>query len=584
MKAKRIISVILAVIMCLGMAFVADAETEIPDGYTPIYTAEDLNNIRNDLDGKFILMNDIDLSVYENWEPIGTSEAPFTGELDGNGKSVLNLTVKDYQVNDNKIYVAMFSLLKSCFVTDLNLINVDIDIQNKEAGSVTVRTGALAGYVSDSVIENCTVTGSINVKDFSTGFIGGIVGSENLILSHTNCANYANISVSSDCFNNIGIGGITGNAVSVEKCCNYGNISVSSTDNDDADSDVYIGGICGKPHQFGNMIKNCYNRGSIALDFSTPSTYVGGIIGQCMVLENCYNTGDINYTDNFKGSVGAIAGELLEGLSAGRGPHIDNAYYNNADLSYVSEPDEVYDINNVRLLTEEEFKNQDSFVGFNFDTDWEMEENGYPVLKNQPKVTVDESIELAVDEKYHIKPGKDYMITSDSPICIDYISITENGEILALEEGIIKLTVIYDYGYKVVYDITITPPVCDNPIIPDPINNVESADIVHIPLKNRIVFSAGSPALPDGIVIKLKYKDGSEKTETVIYNVAEDCYRAGEETVIGSVRADVEEYGLLTTTLYINDNTVSVKYDYFVPPTLSYIFMEIVNFVLSIVL
>lgn len=588
MKTKRIISVVLALAMCIGMVFIVNAETEIPEGYTPIYTAEDLNNIRNDLDGKYILMNDIDLSAYDNWIPIGSSDAPFKGELNGNGKSVLNLTVKDYQVSENKIYVGMFSSMSSCSVTDLNLINVDIDIQNKSADSASLRVGALAGYASDSVVENCAVTGNINVENFSTGFIGGILGSENLILSHTNCANYANISVSSDCFNNIGIGGITGNAVSVEKCCNYGNISVSSTDNDDADSDVYIGGICGKPHQFGNMIKNCYNRGSIALDFSAPSTYVGGIIGQCLILENCYNSGDINYTDNFKGSVGAIAGELLEGLSAGRGPHIDNAYYNNADLSYVSEPDEFYDINNVRLLTEEEFKNQDSFVGFNFDMVWELEENGYPVLKNQPKVTVKESIKLEVDETYPIKEGKDYTVTSDSPLCIDYITKPENGEIIALHPGQLTLTVIYDYGYTAEYEITITEPVCDDPIIPEPdpepINNVDSAEIVHVPLKNRIVFSAGSPNLPDGIVLKLKYKDGSEKTETVIYNAAEGCYRAGEERVIGSVRATVVEYGVLTDTLYINDSTVSVEYDYFVPPTLSYIFMEIVNFVLRIVL
>ncbi len=202
-------------------------------------------------------------------------------------------------------------------------------------------------------------------------------------------------------------------------------------------------------------------------------------------------------------------------------------------------------------------------------------------------LTVKESIELEVGGAYRIKPGKDYIITSESPICIDYISITENGEILALEEGKIKLTVIYDDGYTAEYEITITEPICDDPVIPEPdpepINNVESAEIVHIPLKNRVVFSAGSPNLPDGIVLKLRYKDGSEKTETVIYNIAEEGYRAGEEKVFGSVRAAVEEYGLLTDTLYINDNTVSVKYDYFVPPTLSYIFMQIINLFLKIV-
>ena len=43
----------------------------IAQGYTVIKTAQDLDNIRNDLDGKYILMNDIDLSSYSNWDPIG---------------------------------------------------------------------------------------------------------------------------------------------------------------------------------------------------------------------------------------------------------------------------------------------------------------------------------------------------------------------------------------------------------------------------------------------------------------------------------------------------------------------------------
>ncbi len=196
------------------------------------------------------------------------------------------------------------------------------------------------------------------------------------------------------------------------------------------------------------------------------------------------------------------------------------------------------------------------------------------------------SIELEVGGAYYIKPGKDYTVTSDSPLCIDYITTPENGEIIALHPGRLTLTVIYDDGYTAEYDITITESICDDPIIPapdpEPVNNVESAEIVYIPLKNRIVFSAGSPNLPDGIVLKLKYKDGTEKTETVIYNLKEEGYRAGEEKVFGSVRAAVEEYGLLTDTLYINDYTVAVKYDYFVPPTLSYIFMQIINFFLRI--
>ena len=43
----------------------------VPAGYKGIYTAQDLDNIRNNRSGKYILMNDIDLSSWGEWTPIG---------------------------------------------------------------------------------------------------------------------------------------------------------------------------------------------------------------------------------------------------------------------------------------------------------------------------------------------------------------------------------------------------------------------------------------------------------------------------------------------------------------------------------
>ena len=52
-----------------------------------IETPEQLHSVREDLDKHFILMNNIDLSVYGSvygWEPIGTPHEPFIGIFDGN--------------------------------------------------------------------------------------------------------------------------------------------------------------------------------------------------------------------------------------------------------------------------------------------------------------------------------------------------------------------------------------------------------------------------------------------------------------------------------------------------------------------
>ena len=79
MKIKKVLSLTLALILCTCSVSFAFAEGQVPDGYTPIYTAQDLDGIREDLSGKFVLMNDIDLTEYKDWEPIGTEQSAFSG-------------------------------------------------------------------------------------------------------------------------------------------------------------------------------------------------------------------------------------------------------------------------------------------------------------------------------------------------------------------------------------------------------------------------------------------------------------------------------------------------------------------------
>ena len=59
-------------------------EEALAQGYTVIKTADELQAMQDDLSGKYILMNDIDLSGYD-WEAVGTNSDSFTGEFNGNG-------------------------------------------------------------------------------------------------------------------------------------------------------------------------------------------------------------------------------------------------------------------------------------------------------------------------------------------------------------------------------------------------------------------------------------------------------------------------------------------------------------------
>ncbi|MGE5456313.1 MAG: prepilin-type N-terminal cleavage/methylation domain-containing protein, partial [Ignavibacteriales bacterium] len=66
----------------------------VPTGWTAIITPQDLNNMRNNLAGKYILMNNIALSG--SWNPI----MDFAGSLDGNGFKITGLYVNNTGLNN----------------------------------------------------------------------------------------------------------------------------------------------------------------------------------------------------------------------------------------------------------------------------------------------------------------------------------------------------------------------------------------------------------------------------------------------------------------------------------------------------
>ncbi|WP_202079839.1 GLUG motif-containing protein, partial [Caldalkalibacillus salinus] len=100
-----------------------------------ISSPEDLDQIRNSLNGNYVLAGDIDLSGYENWEPIGTAVKPFTGSLDGNGYTIKGLTVN----RPEEEYVGLFGYAQYSQLQNVNLEYVDIKGQNY--------VGGLAGYI-----------------------------------------------------------------------------------------------------------------------------------------------------------------------------------------------------------------------------------------------------------------------------------------------------------------------------------------------------------------------------------------------------------------------------------------------------
>lgn len=277
-----------------------------------IETAEQLNSIRNDMSAYYTLTQDIDISQYSNWQPIGDRENTFEGVLNGAGHSINNLTIKSEELE----YAGLFGACNNAQIKNITLTNVSILIDKEKEeyvdGRATTYVGGIAAYYAS--ISNCNVYGSISVINCCHAKVGGIVGG---MINAENCINYVDIYVLSNKGNDrfssyagtVECGGIGAYGLNLTNCRNYGDITVNSG------NFLYCGGICG--HQ-GN-INYCINYGNItgltgsAWCFSTFAgrCNVGGIVGATWeYVEFSINYGNISsYTCDWgDGYAGGIAG------------------------------------------------------------------------------------------------------------------------------------------------------------------------------------------------------------------------------------------------------------------------------------
>lgn len=254
------------------------SEEEANDGYTRIYTIDDFKRIANNPSGKYKLENDLDFTG----DTLQFTTTVFTGELDGNGHTIKNIT-KNLSTEDiNKI--AMFYTNKGT-IKNLTIENINIT-SDKE----TSYPEGIIAQINEGTIENCIVSGNVTItSEGINNCVGGIVGN---LFGGTikNCVNRVNITCKSGTVGGISVYRAGG---TIENCTNAGNLVGDN-----------VNGIC---MEYVGTLSNCMNTGNI----------IASNIGSGMVT---YNQGHIINCQNH----GTITSE--NGMVAGI------AIYNNATI------------------------------------------------------------------------------------------------------------------------------------------------------------------------------------------------------------------------------------------------------------
>jgi len=297
----------------------------VPVGYTAVRTAQELDAVRKNLGGKYILMADIDLANGGNWLPIGDGDTePFHGTLDGNGYVIRNMTVNMSAPNafTESRYAGLFGACRGAAIRNLGIAAGQVS-----ASSDDLRGGVYAGgFVgvayggSQAVptrIENSCYTGSVRaiatnrgIQTYAGGLIGGFYDDSFAAIEnsyHAGGVNAVSVDIS-------GAGGLIGGSsgprtfARIKNSSNTGDVyAFSGVQAADFSANSYAGGLVAAV--ISADISNSSNAGSVCAQAQAQYVFAGGLVGRVfsVKLAGGSNRGSVNASGESAAAGGLIA-------------------------------------------------------------------------------------------------------------------------------------------------------------------------------------------------------------------------------------------------------------------------------------
>ena len=294
-----------------------------------ITDVDELQAMKDDLNGTYWLANDIDASATSGWnggagfDPVGDNVTPFEGNFDGKEYVITGLFIN----RPTEYYCGLFGYVKTTAeIKNVGIVNCDITAQRLSGalvgyngdganvsaisdcystgaikGSGTAWVGALGGLVgfneTASTITDCYSTATITVTvtpvnaGLTTNLIGGLIGGNDGVVTDSYATGDITVTVMGAGDDAYSIGGFTGDHAdgSISGCYSTGNVTVSSEE-----FLGYVGGFIGDNS---NTITKCFSTGNVDVTATNTVFYIGGFAGLTFIgCDNCYARGDVSAT------------------------------------------------------------------------------------------------------------------------------------------------------------------------------------------------------------------------------------------------------------------------------------------------
>lgn len=300
-----------------------------------IFTAYQLDRARDFLSSSFKIMADINISPDsyssrnynsgEGWLPIGNETAPFTGEMDGNGKTISGLSI--YRPTEN--YVGLFGSIKDASIANIIIATGSTVIGNKYVGAIAGYAVADAKSVSINSCQNSANIEGTESGSYQGGIVGSVVAAANSLLI-ADCSNYGSVdSVGSFAAGIVGYAEAKNSALTVKNSINNGSVNASKG---------WIGGILGVGKTVSGSldITGCENNASI----TSATTYSGGILGVTSGaagtnVTDCKNTAAVTAATGNAGGICCVGSDSCDISSCeNSGTITGNAKYTGGICAY----------------------------------------------------------------------------------------------------------------------------------------------------------------------------------------------------------------------------------------------------------
>lgn len=257
----------------------------------------------------FKMINDIDMSSIENWDPLNPDDPYDLGIVfDGGGHSLKNLKSKE------KHYSSFFGVLYGkCY----NVKFVDAEIVSASNSGAGIIGGYIGTGGKPAIVSGVEASGIVTNagKGQPVGGLGGNAREATI----ENCT--VNVTVSNpmgDGVNRTAAGGVVGktmgSAVKIKNCVVRGIVEITKGVNN-----TYTGGIVGWQVDAGSEITGC----EVYATVKSAGERVGGIVGhyQGGTLSGCKFYGEVNAASRLAGGIAGItsSASIIENcLSSGK--------------------------------------------------------------------------------------------------------------------------------------------------------------------------------------------------------------------------------------------------------------------------